>query len=126
MRIPEPAAVMRHRAPALLLDAIERFTGDHLTCTSRDVDRWSWPLVLEGTAQTAGLLAGLQTDGPGDAAVIAEYRNVVVHVAAASGALRLTALLERRLLDFWRCRVAARSAAGILLLDGLVTVTAGA
>ena len=126
MRIPEPAAVMRHRVPALLLDAIDTFTGDHLTCRSRDVGRWSWPLVLEGAAQTAGLLAGLQTDGPGDAAVIAEYRNVVVHVPVASGTLRFTALLERRLLDFWRCRVEARSGEGVLLLDGLVTVTAGA
>jgi hypothetical protein len=117
---------MRHRAPALLLDAIDTFTGDTLTCTSRDVIRWAWPLVLEGAAQTAGLLAGLQTDGPGDAAIIAEYRDVVVRVGAAAGALRFTAVLERRLLDFWRCRVEARMADGTVLLGGLVTVTAGA
>lgn len=117
---------MRHRAPALLLDAIATFTGTTLTCTSREVERWSWPLVLEGAAQTAGLLAGLQTDGPGDAAVIAEYRDVVVRVATAAGVLRFTARLERRLLEFWRCRVEARAADGTVLLDGVVTVTAGA
>jgi hypothetical protein len=116
---------MRHRAPALLLDAIAAFTGDTLACTSRDTAEWSWPLVLEGAAQTAGLLAGLQEDGPGDAAVIAEYRDVVVHVAAAQGILRFMARLDRRLLDFWRCRVEARAADGTVLLDGVVTVTAG-
>ena len=116
---------MRHRPPALLLDAIATFTGVALTCTSREVERWSWPLVLEGAAQTAGLLAGLQTDGPGDAAVIAEYRDVVVRVATAAGVLRFTAQLDRRLLEFWRCRVEARAADGTVLLDGVVTVTAG-
>jgi hypothetical protein len=117
---------MRHRPPALLLDAIDAFTGDSLVCASRPLDHWTWPLVLEGAAQAAGLLAGLQAEGPGDAAVIAEYRNVVVHVPAAAGALRFTAVLQRRVVEFWRCRVEARSADGIVLLDGLVTVAAGA
>jgi hypothetical protein len=117
---------MRHRAPALLLDSIDAFDGGVLTCTSRETAAWGWPLVLEGAAQAAGLLAGLQTGGPGDAAVIAEYRHVVVHAQAAVGRLRFTARLQRRLLHFWRCRVEARSAEGTLLLEGLVTVAAGA
>jgi hypothetical protein len=78
--------------------------------------------MLEGAAQCAGLLAGLQPGGPGNTAVIAEYRAVAVHVRSHAGPLAFVAHLERRLLHFWRCRVEVRAADDALLLEGSITV----
>jgi hypothetical protein len=117
--------LLRHREPALLLDTVEVVGRDRLACTGRGTGPWAWPAMLEGAAQSAGLLAGLQPGGPGTGAVIAEYRDVVVHAAEHAGPLRFVARLDRRLLAFWRCRVEARSAEGSVLLEGLVTVAAG-
>ena len=122
MSWPRPARLLRHRPPALLLDRIAEFGGDRLRCTSRGTGPWRWAELLEGAAQSAGLLAGLQPGGPANTAVIAEYRAVGVHVATHTGAVAFIARLERRILDFWRCRVEARAADGTLLLDGRVTI----
>jgi predicted hotdog family 3-hydroxylacyl-ACP dehydratase len=119
---PRPARLLRHRPPALLLERIAEFGGDRLRCTSRGAGPWRWAELLEGAAQSAGLLAGLQPGGPANTAVIAEYRSVGVHAATHTGAVAFVACLERRILDFWRCRVEARAADGTLLLDGRVTI----
>jgi hypothetical protein len=119
-----PAELLRHRGPALLVGAIEAFAGDTIACASRGDGPWRWPLVLEGAAQAAGLLAGLR-GGVSQRAVIAEYRGVVVHAERHEGPVRFVARVERRLLHFWRCRIEARDAAGGLLLEGLVTVAPG-
>jgi hypothetical protein len=119
---PDPARLLRHRPPALLLGRIAELDGDRLACTSRRAGPWRWAELLEGAAQSAGLLAGLQPGGPSNTAVIAEYRSVGVHAASHAGRVRFVARLERRVLDFWRCRVEARAADGTLLLDGRVTI----
>lgn len=125
MRHPSPAALMRHRDPALLIDAIETCDGRTLGCTSRGAGPWSWPRMLEGAAQTAGLLAGMQPGGPAASAVIAQYRDVIVHGAVHRGPLRFVATFDRRVLHFWRCRVEVRDEGGRLLLEGRVTLAPG-
>jgi len=122
MSLPPPSALLRHRPPALLIDAVESFGGDTLGCSATERAAWTWPVLLEGAAQTAGLLAGLQPGGPSSAAVIAEYRGVVVHAARHDGSVRFVARLDRRLLHFWRCHVEAHAADGGLLLEGQVTL----
>ena len=118
MTLPAPSALLRHRPPALLLGAVE----DHRDVVRIDARRWPWPRLLEGTAQAAGLLAGLQPGGPGARAVIAEYRDVALHVALHRGAVRFDTRLERRLAHFWRCRCEARAADGRVLLVSRVTL----
>ena len=118
------ATLLRHRPPALLLDAIVAFDGVQLTCSGRG-DAWRWAELLEGAAQTAGLLAGLQQQGVDDTAVIAEYRDVRIHGPRHAGPVRFTAHLDRRLLRFWRCRCEARADDGTLLLRADVTVAPG-
>jgi hypothetical protein len=125
MSHPSPAALMRHRGPALLIDAIERCDERTLGCTSRGAGPWPWPRMLEGAAQTAGLLAGMQPGGPASSCVIAQYSDVVVHGEVQRGPLRFVAELDRRLLHFWRCRVAVRDESGQLLLEGRVTLAPG-
>lgn len=125
MSHPAPAALMRHRGPALLIDEIETCDGRTLGCTSRASGLWPWPRMLEGAAQTAGLLAGMQPGGPGGNSVIAQYRDVVVHGEVQRGPLRFVAELDRRLLHFWRCRVEVRDESGRLLLEGRVTLAPG-
>ncbi len=124
MTLPPPAALLRHRPPALLLGRVERHEAARLLCRGIDGGRWTWPRLLEGTAQTAGLLAGLQPGGPGPGAVIAEYRDVAVHVGSHRGPVRFEARLERRLAHFWRCRCEARAADGRVLLASRVTLAA--
>lgn len=116
-----PADFMPHRPPALLVGRIERFDGDRLRCGSERDGAWHWADLLEGAAQCAGLLAGLQPGGP-RRSVIAEYRDVGLLVPGHMGAVRFEARLERRVLRFWRCRVDVRDADGHLLLAGVVTV----
>lgn len=116
-----PRDLLPHREPALLLGAVERFDGDLLRCGSERAGTWHWADILEGAAQCAGLLAGLQPGGP-RRSVIAEYRDVVLHAAEHVGPVRFQARLDRRLLHFWRCRVEARDADERLLLEGAVTV----
>jgi hypothetical protein len=123
--VPAPHAVLRHRGPALLVSAVEDFRGDLLCCASRGSGLWRWPQMLEGAAQSAGLLAGLQPGGVPTTALIAEYRDVVIHAAAHAGPIRFIARLERRLLHFWRCRFEARAADGAVLLEGSVTLAPG-
>lgn len=122
MKLTPPAALLRHRPPALLLGAMEDRDAGRLVCAGIDAGRWSWTRLLEGTAQVAGLLAGLQAGGPGDRAVIAEYRDVAVHVPGHRGRVRFEARVERRLAGFWRCRCEARSADGQVLLSSRVSV----
>ena len=125
MNLPAPAAVLRHRGPALLLDRIERFDGDALACVARGVGPWRWPAMLEAAAQGAGLLAGLQADGLSNRAVIAEYRGVLIHAPEHAGAIRLHARLDRRLLHFWRVRIEVEDMDGRVLLAGFVTLAPG-
>src|SRR5262249_12444908 len=89
---------------ALLLGRVETHTGRTLACTGIDAGLWPWPRLLEGTAQAAGLLAGLQPGGRGSAAVIAEYRDVALGVERHRGRVGFEARLERRLAHFWRSR----------------------
>jgi len=126
MTLPPIATMLRHRPPALLLARVETFDGGSLACAAGGRASWRWPDVLEAAAQCAGLLAGLQPGGPGDRAVIAEYREVRVHAPTHDGPLAVHARLDRRVLRFWRCRVEARAADGRLLLDGTVTVASDA
>lgn len=118
------ATLLRHRPPALMLDAIVAFDGPTLACSGR-AGAWRWAELLEGSAQTAGLLAGLQQQGVDNTAVIAEYRDVRIHAPRHPGPVRFTASLDRRLLGFWRCRCEARAGDGTLLLRTDVTVAPG-
>ena len=118
---PAPAAFMRHRGPALLVETIETRDPERLGCISSGSGEWSWPRMLEGAAQTAGLLTGTQPGGP-ISAVVAQYRDVVVRVATHRGRLRFTAHLDRRILHFWRCRVEVTDQQGAILLEARVTL----
>lgn len=120
------AALLRHRGPALLLREVASFDGDVVTCTSVGPGPWRWAQLLEGAAQAAGLLAGLQRGGPDATAVIAEMRDVVVHADAHAGPVHFVARLERRVLGFWRCAVQVRAADGTTLCTARVTVAPGA
>lgn len=124
MTLPPPAALLRHRPPALLLGAVEAHGAGRLICRGIDARRWPWPRLLEGTAQAAGLLAGLQPGGPGARAVIAEYRDVTVYVDAHCGQVRFDTRVERRLAHFWRCRCEVRAPDGRVLLTSRVTLAA--
>lgn len=122
MTLPVASALLRHEPPALLLGPTEAHDATHLRCRGVDEASWPWPRLLEGAAQVAGLLAGLQPGGPPNTAAIAEFRDVVIHRASHTGGVGLEATLDRRILHFWRCRVAVRSATGEALLDALVTI----
>jgi hypothetical protein len=124
MTRPAPAVLLRHRPPALLLGTIEVHDADRLVCRGIDQRRWPWARLLEGTAQAAGLVAGLQPGGPGNHVVIAEYRDVAVHLDLHRGPVRFEARLERRLAHFWRCRCEARTKDGRVLLASRVTLAA--
>jgi hypothetical protein len=113
--------MLRHRPPALLVDMVLSYTGTNITCSARGEGPWTWPRMLEGAAQTAGLLAGLQPDGLTSMAVIAEYRGVLVHARQSPGPIHFTAEIERRLMRFWRCTFAVH-AGDSLLLEGSVTL----
>jgi len=118
-------ALLRHRPPALLLDTILVFDGARLACSARGIGPFRWAELLEGAAQTAGLLAGLQHHGVDNTAVIAEYRDVHIHAARHAGPVRFVANLDRRVLQFWRCRCEVRAADDTLLLTADVTVAPG-
>lgn len=121
MTFPAPSTLLRHRGPALLVDRILSRDGETLACTG--VDRaWDWPALLEGCAQTAGLLAGMLPGGPTNTALIAEYRDVEVVAATHSGAVRFEARFERRIMGFWRHAIVARGSDGGVLLSGLVAL----
>ncbi|HEY8514816.1 MAG TPA: hypothetical protein VIS07_04790 [Candidatus Binatia bacterium] len=118
--LPSPADLLRHAPPAVLVDAIVERGEGTLVCTAAP-RAWTWPRMLEAAAQTAGLLAGLDAEGP-RSAVIAQYRGVEVHALEHDGALRIRATLERKVLGFWRCRFEVRDAAARLLLAGGVAL----
>jgi len=122
MTFPDPATVLRHRPPAVLVRSVLDFSGERLACSSSDDGVWPWPRLLEGGAQTAGLLAGAQADGLAHDAVIADYRDVRVLAAAYTGGVTFRAVLERRVMRFWRCRIEAHGADGRPLLTALVTL----
>jgi len=119
------APMLRHREPALKLATIESFDGARLVCSGRGVGPWRWAEMLEGAAQTAGLLAGLQRGHIDRSAVIAEYRDVRVHARAHAGALTFTASGARPLLHFHRCACEVRASDGTLLLEGTIAVAPG-
>jgi len=123
--LPAPAALLRHREPALLLGSIDSFVDDALVCTSVARASWQWPEMLEAAAQAAGLLAGLKDDGLDNTLVIAEYRGVRVHAPQHDGPLRLYARLGRQVLRFRQCRVEVRAANEALLLEGTVALAPG-
>ena len=120
--LPAPAALLQHGPEARLVGSIERLDAAGIACTSRGRGPWRWPRMLEGAAQTAGLLVGIAHAEAPRAPVIAEYRDVVVHVASHRGPLRFVAALERRVLHCWRCTFEVRAARGRVLLRGRVTL----
>jgi len=122
MTFPDPASKLRHRPPAVLVGDVVAFSGDRLVCTSNGAGPWRWPQLLEGAAQTAGLLAGAQPDGLSEHAVIADYRAVRVLAPTHQGQVCFTATIDRRVMRFWRCRIEARAEDGALLLEGTVTL----
>jgi hypothetical protein len=117
----DAAGFLRHAPPALLIGTVVAHDDVRLVCASRDAGPFGWAQLLEGAAQTAGLLAGV-AGGPGAAALIAEYRDVDARVARHEGPVAFHATLERRVLRFWRCRTEARAADGGLLLSARVTL----
>lgn len=125
MNLPDPATLLRHREPALLLGKLDAVSDDDLVCTSAARSGWRWPEMLEAAAQAAGLLAGLRDDRFDNTAMIAEYRGVRIHIPRHDGPLRLLARLGRRVLHFRQCRVEVRAANDTLLLDGTVTLAPG-
>jgi len=126
MTFPDPATLLRHRPPAVLVREVIECDGTRLVATSNGAGPWTWPALLEGGAQAAGLLAGAQPDGLNNRAVIADYRQVGIRALAHDGAVRFTATLDRRVMQFWRCRIAVHDAGGTLLLDGMVTLAPSA
>jgi hypothetical protein len=122
MTFPNPAALLRHRPPAVLTGEVIEFTGQRLTATSNGDGPWSWPALLEGGAQAAGLLVGAQPQGLSNRAVIADYRKVAIGALAHQGPVRFTATIDRRVMQFWRCRIAVHDGTGALLLEGTVTL----
>ncbi len=122
----DAATLLRHRPPALLLGTIVRFEDTAIVCASCRAGRWEWPALLEGAAQTAGLLAGLQPGGPDNRAVIAELRDVRIVAPVHDGSVMFHAALERRLAGFWRCRTVVQSEHGSRLLEARVTVARSA
>jgi hypothetical protein len=122
MTFPDPATVLRHRPPAVLVRSVVEFAGERLVCSSSDEGAWPWPRLLEGAAQTAGLLAGAQADGLANDAVIADYRDVRVLEPSHAGPVRFRATIERRVMQFWRCRIEAEDASGRPLLTARVTL----
>ena len=122
MTFPDPATLLRHRPPAVLVREVVEFTGERLVATSNGDGPWTWPALLEGGAQAAGLLVGTQEGGLSNRAVIADYRNVMIGAAAHAGPARFTAVLDRRVMQFWRCRIEVHDAAGALLLSAMVTL----
>ena len=121
MTWPAPATLLRHAPPAVRVAQIIARDDDGLRCLGPAAD-WTWPTLLEGCAQTAGLLAGMQPGGPSNRALIAEYRDLLVHADRYSGAPRFAARFDRRLLGFWRYAVRASTDDERLLLSGLVTL----
>jgi SAM-dependent methyltransferase len=113
---------LRHQGRALLVGDVETMDGDRIVCRSRGTGPWRWAEMLEGAAQSAGILAGSRPGGLPRRAVVAEYRDVAVRTDTYSGPLRFEATLERRLLRFWRCRIAVLSEDGKVLVDGRVTL----
>jgi len=122
MTFPEPATLLRHRPPAVLVREVIELTGDRLVATSNGTGPWTWPALLEGGAQAAGLLVGTQVDGLSNRAVIADYRQVGIGAATHAGAVRFTATIDRRVMQFWRCRIEVHDGAGALLLHATVTL----
>ena len=122
MTFPDPATLLRHRPPAVLVRDVVEFTGEQLVVTSNGAGPWTWPALLEGGAQAAGLLVGAQDGGLSNRAVIADYRNVVIGAETHQGAARFTATIDRRIMQFWRCRITVHDAGGALLLEATVTL----
>ena len=122
MTFPDPATLLRHRPPAVLVREVVEFTGARLVATSNGVGPWTWPALLEGAAQAAGLLVGAQEGGLSNRAVIADYRNVAIGAATHQGPARFTATIDRRVLQFWRCRIAVHDGGGAVLLEATVTL----
>jgi len=120
--LPAPAAVLQHGPEARLVRSIERVDAQGIACTSRARGPWRWPRMLEGAAQAAGLLVGIGSARAPRAPVIAEYRDVVVHVGSHSGPVRFVAAIERRVLHFWRCTFEVQDTRGRVLLAGRVTL----
>ena len=121
MTLASPAAVLRHRPPALLLASVVAIDAESIRCRGVEPGPWPWPRMLEAAAQAAGLLVGTRPGGIGNRAVVAEYRDVVIHVATDPGPVDVAAWLDRRVLGYWRCRFAAY-AGDRLLLEGRVTL----
>ena len=53
MTFPDPATLLRHRPPAVLVREVIDFDGKRLVAASYGTGPWTWPALLEGGAQAA-------------------------------------------------------------------------
>jgi hypothetical protein len=121
---PPPSQLLRHRAPALLVDEIESVHDAALTCLGHR-RHWHWLQLLDGAAQAAGMLTALLPDGLGPVRVVAAYDDVVLHAPAHDGPVRWTARSTRHTLGMPQLDVVARDPTDDrLLLTVRVTLSA--
>lgn len=121
MTFPHPGAWLRHRGPALVIDAIDGWDGGLARCRGADGD-WSWSRLLEGSAQTAGIACAVDDEAWRGGAIVAEYRDVEVLAERHRGGVLFAARPERAVLAYRRCRTTATAVDGTPLLRAVVTL----
>jgi hypothetical protein len=127
-----PRDTLSHREPALVLDTIEELGPDTLRCRGGAGRRLHWAQILDGCAQTAGLLARARLASREPVAfVVATYEHVTLGEGACEGAaveahdgasLEWIARFVRRIGDFHQIDVTATDAAGRTLLGTRVAL----
>jgi len=121
MTFPHPRAWLRHRPPALVVDAIDGWDGTVARCRGA-AGSWSWSRLLEGGAQTAGIACALDDVGWRDGVIVAEYREVEILAERHQGAVHFAARSERTVLGYRRCRMTASAGDATPLLRAVVTL----
>ena len=108
-----------HRDPIVFVDTVESYQPGAIVCSSRITGPWDWPQMLEGAAQCAGILVGLEHEHE---SVVAQYRHMAIHGLVHVGALRFAARRERRFLGFYECHIEVRDLPGAIIISGSLTL----
>lgn len=122
----DPSTTLAHREPALVLDAVSALGQTTLSCTGGAGRRLHWAQILDGCAQTAGLLARALLASPEPVAfVVASYESVELgegHDAHDGGVIEWRATPVRRVGDFHQVDVRALDEGGRALVVARVAL----
>src|SRR5437870_1932289 len=128
MEYPHPADLLPHELPAVFIGKIQSVAPNFISCRATTCRTWTWPQLLEGSAQAAGLLLRLRHRDQSSIRphyIVVGYDNVKIWSSTFKGLVCWDARRVREILDVTQFYSRAYDQSSTLILEATVALGPG-